>query len=215
MLLPFPIITALVSAFAGAILGSFFSDVVTRRRERHSRRLKLVGELAAFYGRCEAALVRFQRIRMADKAGAFTEATYQGLADVSESESEGHRLYWDIREAFRTPAVWHAMWELTRRISHTKQMLMFTESPSAEFAAGMNWINAQCRHVLTRCARHIGLDVERDSLPFFIGLGGIDGLDRKYLSAEPPWADIQAERAKELVDKMWAERLRKERKPSK
>lgn len=205
MTLPLPIVTALVGALAGALIGGLFSDFVTRRRERRSRRIRLVGELAAFYGRCEAALIRFQRIRMLDQNGAFTDATFHGLAAATETEAEGHKLYWDIREAFRGKSIPLAVWELTRRISLTKQMLMFTESPRREFAAGMNWINAQCRDVLALCARNVGLSVHKDPVPFLIGLGGFDEVG-EYHSPDVPWEGIQKERAEALAAKMWAER---------
>jgi hypothetical protein len=209
MTLPIPILTALASALAGAIIGGIVSDFVTRRRERRSRRIRLVGELAAFYGRVEAALMRFQRIRIADEGLAFSEATYLGLADVTECEGDGHKLYWDIREAFRTRQVSDNIWELTRRISLTKTMLVFTESPVEEFAQGMNWINSQGRDAIAVCAKRIGLRVHKDHVPFFLGLGGAGGDDAKYRSPETPWKAIQHRRANEAADKMWAERSTK------
>ena len=204
MELPLPIITALIGALAGALIGGLFSDFVTRRRERRSRRIRLVGELAAFYGRCEAALIRFQRVRMADQDGTLSEATFHGLADVTATEAEGHKLYWDIREAYRGKTIPRAVWELTRRISLTKTMLMFTESPSREFAVGMSWVTAQCRYVLTLCARSVGLHVHKDPVPFPMGLGGFDEVE-KYLSPSIPWQEIQKERTEATAAKMWAE----------
>jgi hypothetical protein len=207
-MLPLPIITALVGALTGAALGGIISDVVTRRRERRSRRIRLVGELAAFSGRCEAALIRFQRIRIADKGLEFSEATHLGLAELTLCESDGQRLYWDIREAFRTESVSDAVWELTRRLSVVKEMLMFTEEPSAEFAEGLCWLNVQCRIVITLCAIRVGMPVHKDRLPFLLGLGGLDNVhdEGKYRSPEIPWAAIQEKRANERAQQMWEQR---------
>ncbi|HYI09059.1 MAG TPA: hypothetical protein VEK57_08295 [Thermoanaerobaculia bacterium] len=206
MTVPLPIITALVGALAGAIIGGIVSDFITRRREQRSRRIRLVGELAAFSGRCEGALIRFQRVRAADKGSAYSEQTYVGLADLADRESEGHRLYWDIREAYNSRQIASAVWELTRRISLTKQLLLFSAGHEDEFAAGLGWINSQSREVLTLCGKTIGLKTHKDPFPFFLGLGGAGADKPEYRSPEQPWEAMSLARAEELAERMWAER---------
>jgi hypothetical protein len=129
---------------------------------------------------------------------AMSDASAAELNALTEVEGTGQRLYWDIREAYRDAEVSSAVWELTRRVSHTKHLLIFTEAPQMEFAEGLPWINVQCRVTIRLCAKRIGLPVERDTAPFFLGLGGIaEEQDPKYHSQEPPWSDIQHKRALE------------------
>jgi len=202
--LPTPIVTAILGAIVGAIFGGLIADAATRRRDQRARCIALVGEIAKFYGRCEAALIHFQRQRVEDSSVALSEGSITVLAELSEREGEGHQLYWDVREAFRAKAITEAMWELTRRVSHTKQMLTFIESPRAEFAEGISWINYQCRVVIQLCGDHVGLAVEKDTVPFFLGMGVID--DAKYASRDAPWEEILLKKTHDMAERMWAER---------
>lgn len=192
-----------MGAITGALIGGFISHWATKQRDHRSRRIRLVGEFSALYSNYEAALIRFQCARIKDGSYVMGEDSRMVLSDLLDVDATAQRLWWEFAEAFREQIVIQNLWEYMRRISLTKQMLMFSEKPDAEFAEGMTWIYVQGRKTIEACSKALKVKVAPKGKSFFLGMApfGEEAL-AGYDSPEQPWTKVQEAKANAQLAKM-------------
>lgn len=125
------------------------------------------------------------------------------LSNLLDVDATAQRLWWEFSEAFREKIVIQNLWEYMRRISLTKQMLMFSENSDAEFAEGMTWIYVQGRKTIEACSNALKVNVAPKGRLFFLGMApfGEEAI-AGYDSPEKPWTEVQEAKVRAHLEKM-------------
>lgn len=174
------------------IFSFIFSFLWRSPKEQREARFVLLGDLVTYSSDCEAWLIELRSARQLDPSVDFGEKTLEYLPQISKQDSVSQRLQWRFRKEFTEPHVIRGVSELMRRISFTRQMLLFG-TPRARkycFADGLMWIQCQTAYLMQICSKIVGVNMNDPQAPFFAGLLPMGmNCNEKYQNGEEPWLE--------------------------
>ena len=184
-----------------------FDVLRDNRKTRSDRHRQFLEELVTFCGDSDAAIAQFYLARERDAAGPRSDATMAAVINVQKPDSVAQRLQLRARTTFQNSEVPHMLFELLRRISHSKQFLIIAEPAylRAGFLADQQWVQYQVRRTVAAAARESGLNLDQPDLPFLIGFHAATELppgDSDY-TEQAPSIKIMSDHNRETVKAKW------------
>lgn len=178
-------------------------------RERTEAKAVLLGEFASFAAECKSGLIQLHDLRLRDSGVAIGDDVRAYLADMSKQDAVAQKLQWNFRREFQQQEILQGVSELMRRISLTKQVLLFGSSRfrNAAFPHGLMWIDCQAAKVLEQASRLAGVDLDDPGAPFFAGFHPLGmNCEERYEDFAEPWGEIQERVLKEEFEELEAGR---------
>lgn len=162
-------------------------------RQRKEAKITVLGDLLSFSGECESWLIQLHNLRLNDPDVAIGDEVREYLSEVSMQDSTSQKLQWNLNKEFGEKEIRTEVTELLRRISFTRQMLLFCypEVRKRAFPHGLLWVKCQIAQIIIVAAESINMDVNDPSCPLFMGFQPLGmNCDSKYLSIKEPWKKI-------------------------
>ena len=190
------------------MLSSFmniFNFIWRSPKDRREARFELLGDLITYSSECEAWLIELHSARQYDPGVDLGDKTRAYLPQISKQDSVAQGLQWRFRKEFREPEILKGVSELMRRISFTRQMLLFGTPRTRQycFADGLMWIKCQTSHLMQKCSEKVVVNMNDPQAPFFAGLLPLGmNCEEKYQNNEEPWLEGKQRTLQEELEEL-------------